>query len=271
MPADFLDHIELYRFNGPEVGAPYRYMNGGVWPQGIAWYALGLLSAGELDSAKAVLRRYLTLDGIAQSPNGQPALFEYRNADYSAPDYGQIDKTTFLWAGGWYLYVLYHLAGVRENEWNLWFDSKLPSGFADVTYDLVIHGRRSLVTWSGDGPFFRSITVDGTRVHTAVPIGQADQIALQRGLPDEPYLARATSIVDHVDYDASAQNLSLTLRGLRGQRVEAEIVSKAPPKAARIDGRNATDVLHVGEDSGAYVTLISWMTEREDVTVTIRF
>jgi glycogen debranching enzyme len=115
MPPDFLDLIEEYRFNGPEVGAPYRYMNGGVWPQGIAWYALGLLSAGHPDSARAALTRYLTLDGIRQSPNGQPALFEYRNTDREAPDYGQIDKTTFLWAGGWYLHVLYQLAGARDS------------------------------------------------------------------------------------------------------------------------------------------------------------
>ena len=36
--------------------------------------------------------------------------------------------TSPRWAGGWYLYALYNLLGVRENEWNLGFEPWLAEG-----------------------------------------------------------------------------------------------------------------------------------------------
>ena len=262
MPPDFLDHIDRYRFNGPEVGAPYQYMNGGIWPQGIAWYAMGMLAADRKDDARDILKRFLTLDGIERSPSGQPALFEYRNADWSAPGYGRIDKTAFLWAGGWYLHVLYQLAGVRENEWNLWFDPNLPSGFDNVEYDLVMHGGRSRVAWSGDGPFFRRLAADGRRVYSAVATAPATQITLERGLPDDPYLARATGIVDSVEYEASAERLNVHVRGLRGQSLEVVVASPTPPRFVFVNGHEVADQADIGFVRGAYVTSLTWTLDR---------
>ncbi len=257
MPPDYLDLIDRYRFNGPEVGAPYQYMNGGVWPQGIAWYAMAMLSAGRPDEAEAILKRYLTLDGIERSPNGQPALFEYRNADASAPEYGRIDKTTFLWAGGWYLYVLYQLAGVRENEWNLWFNPQLPSGFGDLEYDLTVRGRKSHVTWRGDGRFLESVHVDGRRVYSAVASSPADSVALQRGLPDAPYLACASAIVEDVVFESSNNRLTVALRGLRGQSAEVVVVSPTKPKSVLVNGRDTREETRVVAEEGAFVISLS--------------
>ncbi len=271
MPPDFLDHIDRYHFNGPEVGAPYQYMNGGVWPQGIAWYAMGMLAADRPDDARDVLKRFLTLDGIERSPNGQPALFEYRNADWSAPGYGRIDKTAFLWAGGWYLHVLYQLAGVRENEWNLWFDPNLPSGFDNVAYDLVMHGERSHVTWSGNGPFFRSITADGRRIYSAIATAPAAQITLERGLPDDPYLARATGIVDSVEYEASEERLNVHVRGLRGQSLEVVVVSPKTPRFVFVNGREIADQADTRFVRGAYVTSLTWTLDRAITAVGFGF
>ena len=258
MPPDFLDHIERYRFNGPEVGAPYRYMNGGVWPQGIAWYALALLASGRPDSAKDVLERYLTLDGIGASPNGQPALFEYRSADPAAKDYGRIDKTTFLWAGGWYLNVLYRLAGVRENEWNLWFDSRLPTGFENLSYELMAHGTRASVSWTGEGPLFKRITVDGRRAYSAVLIDPAEQIAFERGFPVSPYLARVSASVTRVEYDSSAAILTATIRGVRRQTVRAEFVSGTAPRGVEVDGLALPGRYDVRQESDAFITTVTW-------------
>ena len=94
MPADFHNLIDVYKFKGMEAGEPYLYINGGVWPQGIVWYALGWLSVEQPDSAQKILKNYLTLEGIRNSPNGQPSFFEYRNANAQSPKYGEIDKPT---------------------------------------------------------------------------------------------------------------------------------------------------------------------------------
>jgi len=50
----------------------------------------------------------MTIDGIKESPNGQPAMYEYRNSNFNNPaEYGKVDKHQFMWAAGWYLYCIY--------------------------------------------------------------------------------------------------------------------------------------------------------------------
>jgi hypothetical protein len=253
MPPDFHTLTEVYRFNGPEVGAPYKYMNGGVWPQGIAWYVLGLIAARQPEEAADALRAYLTLDGIRESPNGQPALFEYREADPGSPTYGRIDKTTFLWAGGWYLHVLYQLAGVRENAWNLSFDPNTPAPFEEAAYDLMVAGRRSRVTWSGTGVAFKRILLDGQPSASAVLTGPASRILLERGLPDTPYLAAATARVTRVTYRAPGATLTVQAVGIAGQRAVYTLLSPVPLQRVRVEGFDATDVSTTpGPEPGLY-------------------
>jgi glycogen debranching enzyme len=108
MPADFHQLIDVYKFQGMEAGKPYFYLNGGVWPHLNVWYGLGLLFTGYVNEGKDVIKKYLTLEGIKNSPNGQPSFYEYRNTDAGTDHYGEIDKPTFLWAGGLYMHALYH-------------------------------------------------------------------------------------------------------------------------------------------------------------------
>ncbi|MFV1979881.1 MAG: amylo-alpha-1,6-glucosidase, partial [Rhodothermia bacterium] len=194
-PTDFHEQIERYRFQGLEMGLPGRYINGGVWPHGNAWYAMALMAAGEPDSALAAVKRYYTLDGIESSPGGQPALYEYRRTDSESPAYGELDKTTFLWAGGWYLSLLYQLAGVRESEWNIRFDPDLPSGFEEASFDIMAAGRRMHVQWHGRGEYFKRILVDGLPAYSTVIVEPLlkpfSEIDLIRGRPETPYLERA--------------------------------------------------------------------------------
>jgi hypothetical protein len=253
MPPDFHTLTDAYRFNGPEVGAPYKYMNGGVWPQGIAWYVLGLIAARQPEEAATALRAYLTLDGIRDSPNGQPALFEYREADPQSPTYGQIDKTTFLWAGGWYLHVLYQLAGVRENAWNLSFDPNTPTGFEEAAYDLMVAGQRSRVMWSGTGTTFKRITLDGQPAASAVLTGSASRIELERGRPDTPYLAAATARITHVAHRIADSTLTVQASGIAGQQTVYTILSPVPLQRVRVDGFDGVDVVTEGEpEQGVY-------------------
>ncbi|MFA4922814.1 MAG: amylo-alpha-1,6-glucosidase, partial [Ignavibacteriaceae bacterium] len=121
-PMDLHLLIDYMKFAGNEAGEPYHYANGGIWPHGNAWYALALINNGLNTGAYEFIRKTMTLNGIINSPNGQPALYEYRISDKNdLAVYGKIDKPQFLWAGGWYFYTLYNLFGLRENEWNISF------------------------------------------------------------------------------------------------------------------------------------------------------
>lgn len=269
MPPDFHTLTDLYRFNGPEVGEPYQYMNGGVWPQGNAWYVMALLANDQPDAAKQALHRYMTLDGIRHSPNGQPALYEYRNADPESQAYGQIDKTTFLWAGGWYLYSLYHVIGVRENEWNISFDPHLPKDTTHAAYDLMIHGTRARVAWSGDGPFFKTITWDGRRAYSAVMVGPIAKVTLDRGKPDSPYLAYASGIVRDVVYDGIGRQLGLQLLGTPGQVMQLRVIAPSQPKHVTINQTQQTDGISSAWEHGACVVTLRWVLTSQ--TTSVRF
>ena len=88
---------------------------------------LALINNGLNKNAFDFIQKTMTLNGIINSPNGQPALYEYRISDKTNPAlYGKIDKPQFLWAGGWYFYTLYNLFGLKENEWNISFSPYIP-------------------------------------------------------------------------------------------------------------------------------------------------
>jgi glycogen debranching enzyme len=248
MPADFQGLIDVYRFQGMEAGEAYVYLNGGVWPQNIAWYALGLISADRPDEAREVVSRYLTLEGIRNSPLGQPSFFEYRNANPESLDYGEIDKPTFLWAGGWFLHVLYSLAGVREDAWNVWLDTRFPSGWSEVSYDLMVEGAVTRVEWKGAGPAFHAIRWDGRPAYSAVLTEPVGRVELERGLPQEPYLARATAVVGEVTYEGGS--LSVILQGEPQQHAAIEVVSMTRPVRVEVDSTAVSGVQVSREESG---------------------
>lgn len=245
MPADFHQLIDQYKFHGMEMGEPYQYINGGVWPQGIVWYALGWLSINQPDSAESILKRYYTLDGIKNSPNGQPSFFEYRNADVKLPSYGKIDKPTFLWAGGWYLYSLYHLAGIRENEWNIAFDPNIPKGWDDIKYDVLIYGSLTKVYYKGRGNYFKNIQVDRVNSVSAVFNSRIKEVIFERGIPETPYIANANCLVKKVNYDQMKKSLSMEVEGLINQNVILKIVSPFEPQKENYKTPEAQSILNV--------------------------
>jgi len=225
MPADFHKLVDVYKFKGTEMGEPYIYANGGIWPQGTIWYGLGLLNTGRVNEAKDVLTKYLTLEGIKNSPNGQPSFYEYRMADANSPDYGKIDKPTFLWAGGWYLYTLYQLMGVRENPWNICFDANIPEDFTNVNYPMTVFGEKTDVKIVGKGQFFKSIQVDGQPVNSAILKSPSNSILLERGKPEQPYLAKVDCILNNVIYSSMDKNLRIDIKGVKNQSAKITIVS----------------------------------------------
>lgn len=256
MPADFHELTDLYQFKGTEAGGPYQYLNGGVWPHGNAWYALGLIAAGLPDEAELFVRRYMTLDGIMNSPRGQPSFFEYRNANSESVRYGEIDKPTFLWAGGWYLHVLYRLAGVRDNGWNISFDPRIPSIFGNIRYSVWNKGERTNVNISGAGKYFKQIKHDGEDAHSAILHSNVNELSLERGEPDSPYLAYSSSIVRNVEFDSNESSMLITCRGGNGQTARLSVVS---PLAFLEITKGGENVLRktITEDNGVYLIDVS--------------
>jgi hypothetical protein len=240
MPADFHKLIDIYKFQGMEAGEPYVYANGGVWPQGTIWYCLGLIETNQIKSAKEVLKRYLTIEGIKNSPNGQPSFYEYRNADANSLAYGTIDKPTFTWAGGWYLHTLYKLLGIRETPWNIYFSPSVPQYESPVTFDLFIMGKMCKITYLGNGRFFNSIEYDNEPVQSAVIISPGKEIVLECGIPIKPYLSKASCGVNGVDFNEEDRTLNIMLRGISGQVASIEIISPEASKYCFIEEKKTS-------------------------------
>ncbi|MGC8654724.1 MAG: amylo-alpha-1,6-glucosidase, partial [Candidatus Kryptoniota bacterium] len=263
MPDDFDRLSSLYSFKGGEAGGPYIYMNGAVWPQTTAWYILGLIQLGKVNLARESLRKYLSLEGIKRSPNGQASFFEYRFSDPSSPFYGKIDKPNFLWAGGWYLNSLYHLAGVRENEWNIYFTPEIPDGFNDMEYDLTFKGRLSRILWKGSGDYFKKIVIGNKDLHSAVLYKGAGQILIERGRPEAPYLESVSCVVNSVGYSNSNNTLAVQLRGFLKQDVSISIVSPEPLKKAMLGNEELTSRAVITEKGGVYTIKLRFSLNRE--------
>jgi hypothetical protein len=265
MPADFHELINVYKFQGMEAGKPYVYLNGGVWPHQNVWYALGLLHNSQVNDAKDVIKKYLTLEGIKNSPNGQPSFYEYRNTNVSSDKYGEIDKPTFLWAGGLYIHALYQLAGLRINTSNIYFSPELPDGFENVEYDLMLSGKLCRISWKGNGEYFKSIYCDGVKVHSAVSINAKKNILFERGKPASPYLAQCTCNVKRVDYNRTDGSLMIDLSGIPGIDISLQIIS--PDQIAKYYFKEKTveSRLHINQQNGIFIyTITGTMTTLSD-------
>lgn len=271
MPADFHTLNDVFRFKEGEVGEPYLYFNGGVWPQGIVWYALGWLAAGEPDRARMIIGQYFTLEGIRNSPQGQPSFFEYRNANPGSPRYGEIDKPTFLWAAGWYLNALYQLAGLRNNPWNITFAARLPTGWKNLAYDAWLFGQKARIRYSGEGEYFAAIEKDGKPFAAAVLSNPVSSLHLTRGLPQSAYLDQADCMVRSAFFDPRTKCLKIAVAGFSGQKILLRIVS---PKANfRLpDQQKLKDtVISVRETSRARVIFLEKELSQPEETLELFF
>jgi hypothetical protein len=228
------------KFAGDEAGAPYHYANGGIWPHGNAWYALGLISNGLNEDAFDFVKTTMTLQGIVNSPNGQPALYEYRISDKNnAAIYGKIDKPQFLWAGGWYFYTLYNLFGLRENEWNISFSPFIPRGMDSVRLNVSLKGAVVPVDITGHGRALRRILFDGREIPSAVvpdDLKRPGRIRLKLGIPATPYLSSANALVKAPRYDRDSGKLDFDLESFPDRLVKVEVISPRPNRRISVNG-----------------------------------
>ncbi len=216
-------------FAGNEAGEPYYYANGGIWPHGNAWYALSLISNGLNSEAYQFIKRTMTLDGIINSPNGQPALYEYRISDKNNPaTYGKIDKPQFLWAGGWYFYTLYNLFGLRENEWNISFNPYLPEDLDSVKFKLTVGNRVVDVEVTGEGENVTSIMYDDKQIPSLVIPNDVDnlsKIIITLGEANIPFISSTDALVADAYFDKEKNILEFDLHSFKGHKIETKIIS----------------------------------------------
>ena len=247
MPADFHKDSVIKYFNiaGNEAGNEYTYINGGVWPHNNAWFALALNSIGRSDEALAFVKRTMTIDGIANSPNGIPAMYEYRYSNESSPRYGEIDKPSFLWAGGFYIYTMYTLAGMNDNVWNLsvsenraQFDSTVRFNYKFVsTKDITISGKGNRLELFSAG--------EKTIPSLVLPLEQRSSrdISFTFGNISEPYLCKANTIVHTVEYVAPKKQLNCKISSFKGHLTTLNIIAQKKPQQVLLNGKKIKNII----------------------------
>ncbi len=274
-PMDFQQLIEFLRLNGNEAGDPYKYFNGAVWPHGNAWYALALIAVGEKAEAALFIKRTMTLDGIINSPNGQPAMYEFRNSNRQDKSvYGRVDKPQFTWAAGWYLYSLYHLLGIRENEWNIALEPYLLASAGEARFSVIIQGKPVTVMVHGSGPYIESIRYDDKpRPSAVIPTGAdvGKEIDILLGTPEYPYLAGTGAALIDSHLDKQGRSLSLMLEAFPGHQNETRIISPWDPKSIWLNGRELQGGWSVRSDMGIHQVEAGFNHETGIDTLTIRF
>ncbi|MCX6142413.1 MAG: hypothetical protein NTZ35_04265 [Ignavibacteriales bacterium] len=274
-PVDFATDsvVRAFKFSGAEAGPPYSYANGGVWPHGNAWYALALKSINKLKESYDFIGRTMTIDGIAQSPNGLPAMYEYRSSDPNSQDFGTIDKPSFLWAGGMYLQVLYRLLAIDENDWNIGIRGALPSQCDSVSCSFSFAGLRELRVRripSGDC----LLMVDGEAVPSRIVPLDFRSKRHWEFTPNTfrtPVLVSATAIVHSVVYDSLKKQIRCDVSSFNGHRTLLVIESENPTESILIDGTTAHGSVAPAEHSSRQRTTVEFQGSEQRQHVILQF
>jgi len=274
-PMDLHLLIDYMKFAGNEAGEPYHYANGGIWPHGNSWFALSLISNDLNDDAFKFIKKTMTLNGIMNSPNGQPALYEYRISDKNNPVlYGKIDKPQFLWAGGWYFYTLYNLFGVRENEWNISFNPFIPSEMDSVELTVTINGGLVLVDISGDGNTLSSVQFDEIEIPSAIVpnnMKSIKKISLKLGETKSPYLKSVNAIVISPKFDFKNRTLEFDLESFEDHIIELQIISPTEVENVLINGNSLSNGITESRKSNLLEINISHKSELKRNHYSVKF
>jgi hypothetical protein len=270
-PMDFHRLGEFFTFSGPEAGEPFYYMNGGIWPHGNAWYALGLMETGRKAQALEFMRSVMTLEGVMESPHGQPAMYEYRVGAKDPALYGKIDKPQFLWAAGWYIYCWQHLFGAGESPWNTRFDPYVPPGGKMTRGALMISGRPLLVEVRGQGRVIRSIAYDEKVCPSAVipePAPGAKKVLIILGKPLSPYIASLDSIL--LDAQWKDRTLKATLKAFAGHRDELTVISPWKPKSVEMNQKSSRQY-RLSSEEGVFTVTFPFIHEAPRSEILMHF
>lgn len=273
-PMDFHLLIDYLKLAGNEAGDPYLYANGGIWPHGNAWYALGLIAIGEKAEAFRFIKNIMTLDGVINSPNGQPAMYEYRSSNKHDPDrYGKVDKPQFMWAAGWYLYCVYQLLGLRENEWNISFDPYLIEGKQSAQFNAYVNGSNLMIAVKGRAELVSEIEFGGKNYPSLVLPEKidSDHLDLTLGKPTSPYLLHTNSVLKDCQFESQNRKLTLKLKAFAGHRNETFIVAPWKPQSILLDHENDIQYWDFKEKEGASIIQFDFIQPSVETLIEISF
>ncbi|MBU1677235.1 MAG: hypothetical protein KKD86_00015 [Bacteroidetes bacterium] len=272
-PMDFHLLKEFLKFQDNEVGDPFLYANGGVWQHGNAWYTLNLVADGRKNEAVEFIKKVMTLKGIINSPNGQPAMYEYRCSNYNDElKYGKIDKPQFLWAAGWYKYVLYNIYAIKENEWNISFSPYLNQNQNNIAFDLTLNGQLTKVNITGEGRFVTRILFDKEELPTLVipeGITGVKNINIMMGKVNSPYLAESNSTLKSCTIHSDS--MRIIFKAFAGHDSYAIIIAKKAPKSISVDGKELGKTVKVSKNQVAFEIEIPFIHEYEASEIIITF
>lgn len=253
---DFNKLIEFWNFSGNEAGDPYYYINGGVWSHANSWYALALSSLNRKAEAASFVKKTMTVKGIMSGPNGQPAMFEVRNANKNdLKVYGTVDKPQFLWAAGWYLYDLYNIFLVKENDWNLQFDPFLKSGQSSASFDYTFNGSNVKIEIDRKAKNNTVVNYDEKYIPSLVlpqNLGGIKKINLQCVETVRPLLISTSSILNQVEFQNEI--MTIELKAFECHKNITVIHSSIVPKSILIDGDKLEKFDLVKKGSGYDIT-----------------
>jgi hypothetical protein len=271
-PMDYNELQSYLDLQPNEAGAPFYYANGGVWPHGNAWYALGLISINKKKEALDFVKKNMSVKGIIDGPNGQPAMYEYRVAKKSDPEvYGMVDKPQFLWAGGWYLYVLYHLLILDENEWNISLDPYCMENMENMNFTIDYFGRKSKIVLDERSNEWNSIKIGDEIIPTTIlpaATNTSDTIVLiQKSVPS---LKSTEAVLNGIEYSEDLNSLTLNLSAFPGHKNITKIISQIEPKKILIDDQVQTN-FEVKLSNGKYLISFEFVHPSAETIVQIKF
>lgn len=275
-PMDFHELRDYLKLEGNEAGDPYYYINGGIWPHGNAWYALALIETGNNEQAATFIRDIMTVKGVMDSPNGQPAMYEYRVSKKNDPAvYGKIDKPQFTWAAGWYLYSLYNLYGVKENEWNIRFAPYLPGNQEKVEFVLTAGGKDVNVHISGEGNYVHEILFDRKKQYSTVfPYKLREGITtiqIKKGSLSTPLLTNLNAILQQVTFDDAKKEMVVQIRSFEGHKVNAVIQTPFNVRKVMLHNNESDVTWRIDESSSNDELLIEFEQKSLKDELTILF
>lgn len=253
-PMDFHELGDYLNFVGNEAGVVYYYFNGGIWPQGNAWYALALIQNGQKDEALNFIKNVMTIDGIMNGPNGQPTMYEVRNGNKNNPkEYGKVDKPQFMWAGAWYLNCLYNLFIINSNGWNITFDPYLPAAAENINFKLNAAGNETDVNITGNGKNVSEIYYNGIKYPSLVlttELKDLEKVDIKLGTTDSPFLSSTNSILNSVEF--LNNELTINLYAFPGHKNSSIIYSPWEPESIIINNVAADKFTSVENNGGTF-------------------
>lgn len=271
-PMDYNELQSYLDLQPNEAGAPFYYANGGVWPHGSAWYALGLISDDKKNEALEFVKKNMTVKGIMNGPNGQPAMYEYRVAKKSDPEvYGIVDKPQFLWAGGWYLYVMYHLLILNENEWNISLEPYYAENMEEMNFTIDYFGRKSKIVIDEQSKEWDAIKMGDKIIPTTIlpaAINITDTIELiQKSIPS---LNSTEAVLNGIEYSEDLNTLTLKLSAFPRHTNITKIISPIEPQKILIDNQEHSNY-GVKLSNGKYLISFEFIHPSAETIVQIKF